>query len=276
MVPLCFGLLVLPRGAGAYNILALDMGGYWNNLADQYIDAHPGMGAPGDPSARWFQMVDYGDLSSTNLMDYDVFLVQSGFLDDYVQVPATGALDALEAKKGDIEDFVRAGHGLVAWSEPFPDGGTWGWPWSPVGLASTGIYHEDLVEVVDPNHPVMDHSTDQSLSEWQSSWHGYFQSWDPRLSVLAQSGDYGSGDPRTHQALTLAGAYNPEGDGRMVFSLQDPAYHAYQGIPGARALIKDALDWAAVSRPIPEPASAWLMACGLLAGGAACLARRRG
>ena len=266
-------LIIAPIPASAYNILALDMGGYWDNLGDQQIGAIPGMGTPGLPGQRYYTMVEPQDLASVNLMDFDVFLVQSAFTDDDVQQRATVALQALEGKAADIASFVHAGHGLVAWTEPLPDGSDWNWGWSPMSLTSRGVFHENAVEITDPAHPVMNNLTDALLSDWHSSWHGYFESWDPRLEEISQSGDYGAGDPRTHRALTLAGAFDPDGDGRTVFSMQDPDFHAYQGFAGAQTLIENSLDWASLSRPIPEPRAGLLLACGL--GFAAVVLRRR-
>lgn len=254
----------LPSRGLAYNILALDTGGYWDNLSDQQIDVHAGMGVPGLPGERWFTMVDPADLAATNLMSYDVFLVQSGFTDDFVTVPATQALAALAAKAADIQSFVSAGRGVVAWSEPFPNGADWNWDWSPLDLTSRGVFNQNKVEITDPAHPVMSGLTDGLLSDWNSSWHGYFESWDPRLTLLARTGDYGPGDEKTYRPLTLAGAYGVGGDGRMVFTMQDPDFHAYQGFDGARRLIENSLDWAAYQTavPVPEPASGWLLAAG--------------
>ena len=103
----------------------------------------------------------------------------------------------------------------------------------------------------------------QSLSDWHSSWHGYYESWDPRLHELAATGDYGADDPRTGRALTLGGSYNADGSGRMIFSMQDPDYHAYQGVEGAKDLERDGVDYSAVGHPIPEASPGILFAGGL-------------
>src|SRR5262245_62335 len=114
-------LALFPLPAAAYNILAVDMGGYWNNPFDQYFGATEGYGVSGVAGERWFTRVHYSDLASIELCRYDVLLVQSGFLDDFVVDEATAALSALDGKAADIHHFVSEGGGLVAWAEPFPE-----------------------------------------------------------------------------------------------------------------------------------------------------------
>lgn len=259
-------IVVAPRSA-AYNILSLDMGGYWNDLQAQYVTASEGYGTPGLEGERWYTRVTPEQFQDVNLLDYDVFLVQSGFTDDWVQQEAIAALEALSARRADIAQFVRSGGGLVSFAQPLPDGEVHGWDWAPVSIATAGVYHENAVLVADPDHPVMTGLDSAALSGWQSSWHGWFETYDPRLSAIAWTGDYGDGDPRTRRALTLAGAHNAGGCGRMLFSMQDADYHAYQQSPDnsrAGRFVANSLDWAnATCDPVPEPTSVALLGTAL-------------
>lgn len=279
MLPLVALFLLLPGFAGAYNILAVDMGGYWNRLDWQLnrpgdVVVNEGYGTPGLLGERWYTLVDHTALASIDFMRYDVLLVQSGFTDDFVTQEATVALSALLNRSSDVRNFVSSGGGLVSWSQPFPDGASNLWDWAPLHIQSRGIFHEQTVEILNPGHPVMANSTDASLSNWDTSWHGYFESWDDRLSVLAQTGVSPDWPDAAHQALTLAGTYNSrQRCGRMVFSMQDADYHSYQGKDGARTLVLDALDWAVC--PIPEPSTVLLLIGGAAVFGMGTVLRRR-
>lgn len=259
LVSSVFALAASATPSQAYNILALDFGAYWNRLDWQHWGAQEGYGAPDQEGERWYTQVHYSNLQETDLSLYDVLFVPSGFLDDYVVDPATAGLEAMSQKSGDIASFLMEGGGVVAMAEPFSAGA---YDWAPLDFDSEGVFHENTVEVADPHHEVMEGLDGEALSDWHSSWHGYFTSWDPSLSVIARTGDYGLGDVRTDRALTLAGEY---GCGRMVFTLQDADYHAWQDYQGARDFLGNATDWAAMGpcEPVPEPKSLWLLALAL-------------
>ncbi len=280
LLPVVGLILLTPTVASSYNILAVDMGGYWNRLdwqlnRDGDVAVNEGYGTPGLLGERWYTMADHSALSTVDFSRYDVLLVQSAFTDDWVSQEASAALSALLNRSSDIQSFVSSGGGLVSWTQPFPDGNTNVWDWAPLHIASRGIFHQQDVEILNPAHPVMANSTDESLSNWDTSWHGYFESWDDRLSVLAQTGISVDYPDASHQALTLAGTYNRGRCGRMVFSMQDPDYHSYQGRDGARTFALDALDWAVC--PVPEPSTvALLIGAGVVLGLGGMLRRRRG
>ena len=166
LVSSVLGLVMSATPSQAYNILALDFGAYWNRLDWQYWGAQEGYGSPGQEGERWYTKVHYSDLAATDLSLYDVLFVPSGFLDDYVLEEATEGLAALNDKSADIASFLADGGGLVAMAEPF-NANTY--DWAPVSLESEGVYHENAVQVADPDHEVMNGLDDAALSNWQSS-----------------------------------------------------------------------------------------------------------
>lgn len=213
-----------------------------------------------------FTEVSAGDFGSVDLNQYDVLLVSETFKNGSVTVPAQDTLDALALRETDIESWLDAGHGIVAWSEPI---GLNAWDWLPDSIdpGNAGLVHDDEVFIQDFTHPVMAGLTSEGLSGWSTSAHNSFAAIPAGWDVLV------TGDATGGTAITIAGAY---GNGRVVLSSQDPDFHSFYGIhkPDQFVLAQNAIDWVAgSSATVPEPASVFLFGAGL--AGLAMTSRKR-
>lgn len=210
----------------------------------------PQMGAAIDKSCRilaldlntWFDnesldrlgisytLVSPTDFAKIDLNQFDVLYVGSTFKDGAVTIPSQDALDALNARADDIRSFVQSGGGVFASSEPI---GIDPWSWIPVGVLSIGNQHRNDVILINSDHPVNTGLSSELLSNWNSSFHNFFLSFDENLTVLATDS--------FNIALTLGG---PFGFGKMVFTGQDPDFHlVYNNQLGAKILLSNALSW---------------------------------
>lgn len=187
-----------------------------------------------------FTQVSPAAFAAVDLSAYDVLYVGSAFKDGRVTIPSQNALDALNARKSDIADFVGSGHGIVALSEPI---GTGCYAWLPVSVDSYygyNWYYDDVV-ISDPCHPVMEGLTNTGLSDWVGSGHTYFTD-TGLLDILATRE---SGEP-----VTLAGSFAA---GKIVLTGQDPDWHFGNPKPGKqyRQFVQNAIDWVATPLLIP-------------------------
>ncbi len=170
--------------------------------------------------------------ATINLSAYNVLYVGSAFQDGGVTVPSQDALDALNARKSDIAEFIQAGHGIVALSEPI---GTGRYTWLPFPITAS-ISGGNAIKIVKPGHPVMDGLTDAGLSNWNSSYHNVFTD-TGSLTILALGSGF-EGLP-----ATLAGTF---GGGKIVLTGQDLDFHYVYGQPGQQVeLLQNAIDWVA-------------------------------
>ena len=208
-------------------ILLLDTGSAW---ASESLDA---IGVS-------YQELSPSAFLTTQLASYDLLYIPSTFRDQSVTVPAQDALDALNSRSADIASYVTAGGGLVALSEPI---GTGNYTWLPMQATPSPVRHREDVEI-GAAHPINDGLSSALLSNWGTSSHHYFSSFDTRFSVLASNGD---GKPVSLAANT--------GLGRVFITGQDPDFHSVEPSgsspvdPGARMLLANAISWASGCPP---------------------------
>jgi|GEM_PF-1264058 len=146
-------------------------------------------------------------------------------------IPGDAVVDALLARASDIADWVAAGNGIVALSEPSE---TNRWAWLPLWVTSDGVGGE-VVRIFDSAHPVMQNLTENELSFWGASYHGCFYTRHTDWKALAWGEEAGL-------PITLAATY---GNGRIVITHQDPDYHFYYNNElGAEKLLRNMIIWA--------------------------------
>ena len=203
-------------------ILLLDTGSAW---ASESLDA---IGVA-------YHVVSPSAFLTTQLASYDLLYIPSTFRDQSVTVPAQDALDALNSRSADIAQYVAAGGGIVALSEPVGNGN---YAWTPMAVTASATNHSDNVKLA-RSHPVNDGLSDALLSNWGVASHHYFIQFDPRFSVLDTNAD--------GQSVSLAANF---GLGRIFITGQDPDFHSVEPFgsspvdPGARMLLANAITWA--------------------------------
>lgn len=189
-----------------------------------------------------FTEVSISDFATTNLDLYDVLFVSETFTNSSVTLASQATLDALASRESDISSWLYNGHGIVALSEPI---GTNPFDWIPNSIEPDVTFSgNNNISIVDPLHPVMQGLTNQDLSGWNTSSHG-FLTVPENMDLLAVDS--------LNRPITLAGNY---GFGKVVLTQQDPDFHNYYGNrkPGQITFVQNAIDW--VSTPVvPEPLS---------------------
>lgn len=148
-------LVQSPLAEATINVLGIDTGSSWDYNIVSYL------------SNVTFTEVSTADFATVNLNLYDVLLVSETCTDLSVTIPSQATLDALKAREADLTSWIRAGHGVVALSEPI---GTGRFDWLPDAVQPTvgPQIHNDSIHIVNSAHPVMAGLTDDGLSGWGS------------------------------------------------------------------------------------------------------------
>jgi hypothetical protein len=189
--------------------------------------------------------VSPSDFAAVNLDDYQVLWVGETFCGTQFD-PSVATLSALKARAADISNWLAAGHGIFACTEPTPrDVSAENYAWVPSAIRPTLLYspyETDTVQIVAPDHPVMAGLTNDGLSNWSDSAHTFYTD-HPGLDVLTTDG--------AGAFVTLAGTF---GTGRIVLTAQDPDFHFVFGRQDVDQVlfVQNAIDWVA---GVPEPST---------------------
>lgn len=113
----------------------------------------------------------------------------------------------------EILNFVSNGGTLVAHMVPdgYPCNGAWPEPFLPDGIRVAGEFLEDI-EIVQNDHPVTVDLTDDDLSGWNASSHGYFENLNDNVNVI-----WGPAGQPTNAPVYIE---YPYGDGFILATMQ--------------------------------------------------------
>ena len=181
-----------------------------------------------------YTKVTAAQFATVNLYDYDILFV--------AWYPTQGMVDALNARKLYLEDWIEDGHGIVVNAEwkTGPPCVTNPYSFLPVTFDTEDAlgHHCDGVHIVDPTHPLASGLTDALLSPWGNAVHGKIKVVPPETTVVAVATGLGNAPHITGMCY---------GKGKIVVASSDPEYHVVHG-PGCGPwiLLYNELSWAAI------------------------------
>jgi len=160
-------------------------------------------------------------------------------------MPTQAEVNALNARKTDIANWINNGGGIVVNAEWKGDlGVTNPYSFLPVSFdTETGWYHTDGVHIIEPTHPLVAGLTDSLLTSWGNSVHGKITAIPSGSTIVTKSTAYNS-------PHLVAVTY---GNGKIVVCASDPEYHTCYGPgDGPRILLYNELKWAASGESLSE------------------------
>jgi len=176
-----------------------------------------------------YTSVPPGELATTNLNKFDIILV--------AWAPYQATIDALNARKDDLESWISDGGGIVVNAEWSPQV-TNPYSFLPATFGATEC-PGDNVHIEDTTHPLVNGLTDELLSGWGASTHGQITEWPLEATVVSRAADV------TNSPHIIGMNY---GGGKIVVTASDPEWHAvtkYYPKIGAAMLVSNELHWVA-------------------------------
>ena len=196
-------------------------------------------GEPGQEGKRALDRFGYtythvssAQFATVDLNSYDVIFV--------AWYPRQATVDALNARKAELTNYISSGGGIVVNAQWRP-AVTNPYSFLPVAFdTASGGYHTDGVRIVDSTHPLMSGLTGGLLSPWWNSAHGRIAVWPSEATVVTEATAWNS-------PHILAMEY---GAGRIVVAATDPEFHVVYGPGyGPWQLLYNQLNWACSGTP---------------------------
>jgi hypothetical protein len=221
-----FGSDCVEAQPGAIKVLGFQTGDSWANFHLKHDLA----------SEFMFTEISASAILTVNFDDFDVIYVTDAFLKNGTPAYAVN----LNARQADIANFLSKGGGIVFGVQSFggasttngdeynflPPGIVDG---QPIGMEVAG----DTVTITDPSQPIFEGVTNAALSNWGSSYHGFFAR-GSLTTVAIETNPYTG---PSGQSVIRVGSY---GAGTIVGWTLDPDFH-HQGT----AFVRNALNFAA-------------------------------
>jgi hypothetical protein len=149
---------------------------------------------------------------------------------DIVIVPWAPDQIFLKDNEYQIHRFLRSGGILVAFGE-------FDLNWLPDIRWRFKLFND--IKIVDNSKKIFDNISNDEISNWDDSAHGYFTGTPPKSRVIVIANE-------NNKQYTIGYTDTESSSGSVLALTMDPDFHSYNGIDGATKLLKNIIEWAFV------------------------------
>jgi len=223
-----FGSDCVEAQPGTIKVLGFQTGDSWANFHLKHDLAGEFM----------FTEISASAILTVNFDDFDVIYVTDAWYKNGTPAYAVN----LNARQADIANFLSKGGGIVFGVQNFGGGPTNGdeYNFLPPGIVDgqpIGMWvYGEKVTITDPSQPIFEGVNNADLSNWGSSYHGFFAT-GSLTTVAIETNPYAPDGGPSGQSVIRVGSY---GAGTIVGWTLDPDFHQ-QGA----AFVRNALNFAA-------------------------------